>query len=140
WIELEFERHGVVVSWDRDFPAWAPALAHCADQVAAAERGPRVAQAIGEALNPMIEVVWHHLAKDDQRLFLDRFYSRFMSHWVPIPLVTGRRLLALLREGKLTVERGLPERIAGFDVVIDATGAPRHIADCESPLLESLAV
>ncbi|MGH7295000.1 MAG: FAD/NAD(P)-binding protein [Polyangiaceae bacterium] len=154
WLALELERHGVSVSWDRDFPAWVDPLDHYASQVAAAERGPRAWQAIGEALNPMMEVVWHHLGEDDRRLFLDRFYSRFMSYWVPIPLGTARRVLTLLREGRLSVERQLtdvvldaesgeyrlrfPGRVATSDFVVDATGAPRHLQDCDSPLLQSL--
>lgn len=154
WLELELQRHGATVSWDHDFPAWVDPATHYADQIAAAERGPRVWQSVGEALNPMIEVLWHHLAAEDKALFLDRFYSRFMSHWVPIPLVTARRVLGLLRERRLRVERGLAsisfdaelcvhrldfgDRSEDFDVVIDATGAPRQLADCESPLLSAL--
>jgi uncharacterized NAD(P)/FAD-binding protein YdhS len=156
WLEAELSRHELTVSWDHDFPGWVEPLEHMAAQVAAAERGPRIWQSIGEALNPVIEVVWHHLADEDKRLFLDRFHARFMSHWVPIPLVTGRRLLALLRGDALTVERGLagvtfdeaageyrlalPGRIAAFDCVVDATGVPRHLAECDSPLLRSLLV
>ncbi len=154
WLQLELGRYDLSLAWDQDFPAWAPPLDHCGSQVAAAARGPRVWQSIGEALNPMIEVLWHHLAHDDKRLFLDRFYSRFMSHWVPIPLMTGRRVLAALRERKLTVERGLTglrfdadtkayhlhflERLVPFDFVIDATGTPRHLSECDSPLLHAL--
>ncbi|HEY1697318.1 MAG TPA: FAD/NAD(P)-binding protein [Polyangiaceae bacterium] len=154
WIERELAVRDLSVSWDRDFPAWVDPLEHYTSQVAAAERGERVWQSIGETLNPMMEVVWHHLADADKRLFLDRVYSRFMSHWVPVPLETGRRVLGLLREGKLVVERNLAgtaldadagayrlrfaERLAMFDFVVDASGAPRHLSECRSPLLEAL--
>lgn len=152
WLELELERHGVQVSWDRDFPSWVDPSSRLSAEIAAAEGGARAWQALGEALNPMIELVWHHLADEDKRLFLDRYHSRFTSHWVPIPLVTARRLLDHLRSGLLRVERGLghaTRREAGvaldlggrsetFDAVIDATGAPRHLHETESPLLSSL--
>ena len=157
WLALEIERHDLSLSWDRLFPAWLDPLDHYTSQIAAAERGARVWQSIGEALNPMIEVIWHHIADDDKRLFLDRFYSRFMSHWVPIPLTTARRVKALLAERKLAVLpdvagvtfdaesrayhlrfRDEPERPIAFDFVIDATGAPRHLHDCDSPLLRAL--
>jgi uncharacterized NAD(P)/FAD-binding protein YdhS len=68
--------------------------------------------------------------------------------------VNGRRVLGLLRDRRLSVERGLssvsfdaetreyrlalPDGSAHFDVVIDATGAARHVHECDSPLLESL--
>jgi uncharacterized NAD(P)/FAD-binding protein YdhS len=154
WIDRELADHGEAALWDRDFPPWLDPEPHVAAQVAAAERGPRLTQSLGEALNPMIEVLWRHLAEDDRRVFLERHYSRFMSHWVPIPLVTGRRVLALLREGRLAVERGLAGvaydaqsgeyrldlagRVAAFDAVVDATGTPRGLADLESPLVASL--
>jgi uncharacterized NAD(P)/FAD-binding protein YdhS len=154
WLERELAQHDLSVSWDRDFPARVDPLEHYVSQVAAAERGERVWQSIGEALNPVMDVVWHHLADDERRLFLDRFYSRFMSHWVPVPLATGRRVLGLLREGKLSVEPDLAGaafaaekgaydlrfagHLASFDFVVDATGAPRLLSDCESPLLRSL--
>jgi len=101
----------------------------------------------------MIEVVWHHLADDDKRLFLDRFYSRFMSHWVPIPLVNARPILGHLRAQRLTVEKDLDDvsrdgdgfrlgfadgRAMHFDFVVDATGTPRHLAECDSPLVSAL--
>jgi uncharacterized NAD(P)/FAD-binding protein YdhS len=155
WLEMELERHDRSVSWDRDFPAWADPIEHLASQIAAAERGARAWQSIGEALNPMIEVVWRHLADDDRHLFLDRFYGRFMSWWVPIPLVNARQMLALLQERKVSVERGVEGvtydasaglhrvQLAGgrnleLDVVVDATGIPRHVRDCGSVLLRSL--
>ncbi len=155
WLALELEAHDLSVSWDRDFPASAAPLEHLSAQIVAAENDARMWQSIGEALNPMVELLWHHLADDDKRLFLDHHRSRFMSHWVPIPLVTARRVLTLLRDGKLTVERSLEgvaldseagryslrfaDRTAGFDFVVDATGAPRHLSESESPLLDSLA-
>jgi len=158
WLELELEAHGQSVSWDRDFPAWVDPKEHLSREVAAAEGGARLWQSIGEALNPMMDVLWHHLASEDRRIFLDRFRSRFMSHWVPIPLVTARRVLALLRDGRLGVERGLSDvtreatrdeaagacslrlgaRSAEVDVVIDATGTARHLSEIDSPLLEAL--
>jgi uncharacterized NAD(P)/FAD-binding protein YdhS len=157
WVERELAAHGPAPSWDRDFPAWVDPLEHARAQVSAAERGPRPWQSVGEALNPMIEVLWHHLADEDRRLFVDRFVSRFMSHWVPIPLVTGRRLLSLLEDRKLTVEGGLAGvtfdaargeyrlelrghtgGAPGFDALIDATGVPRYLAECDSPLLRAL--
>ncbi|HEY6460551.1 MAG TPA: FAD/NAD(P)-binding protein, partial [Polyangiaceae bacterium] len=154
WLARELARHDLSVDWDRDFPACGDPLDRLSTQVAAAERGARTWQAIGEALNPMIEVLWHHLAAEDRRLFVERFHSRFMSHWVPIPLVTGRRVLGLLREGRLTVARGfagvtydettreyracLPDGIASFDAIVDATGVPRHLSDCDSALVHSL--
>lgn len=153
WLEMEMRRHGVAVSWDDDFPSWVPPVEHYESQVAAAKRGARAWQSVGEALNPMIEVLWHHLAADDKRLFFERFYSRFMSHWVPIPLVNGERILTHLRAGRLTVARGLA-RVApdanGFrvdfsdgstaacDYVVNATGTPRHLSEQRSPLLDSL--
>ena len=156
WLELEMKRHDASVSWHDDFPAWAPPLEHLESQVAAAERGARTWQSLGEALNPMIEVLWHHLAADDKRLFLEGFYSRFMSHWVPIPLVNGRKLLSLLRERRLTVERNLAnvtldpsgdrfrlhfsdETTKTCDYFVNATGVPRHLSECCSPLVASLA-
>jgi uncharacterized NAD(P)/FAD-binding protein YdhS len=152
WLGLEFASYALSVAWDRDFPVWIDALEHYTLQIADAERGSRVWQSIGEALNPMIEVLWHHLAEEDRGLFLSRVYSRFMSYWVPIPLVTARRILTLLRDRKLTVERGLagvtseggayrvrlPAREATFDFVVDATGTPRHVSECHSPLLRAL--
>ena len=152
WLELELEQHGVSIEWQREFPAWTDPIEHLGGQIAAAEATSRVWQSVGEALNPMIEVLWHHLSDDDRRLFLDRFVSRFMSHWVPIPLVTARRLFSLVSSGKVKVARGLKdvtpardahvvglgEHSAPFDFVVDATGAPRHLREADSPLLESL--
>jgi uncharacterized NAD(P)/FAD-binding protein YdhS len=155
WLELELEGHDLSMSWDRDFPAWASAVEHYTSQLAAAEKGPRVWQAIGEALNPLIEVIWNHLAEDDKRVFMGRFYNRFMSHWVPIPIVNGKRVLALLKQRRLAVQRNLTgvtfeEKTTDFrlhfsgsesvacDYIVNATGAPRQLSDCNSPLLESL--
>jgi uncharacterized NAD(P)/FAD-binding protein YdhS len=152
WLTMELARLGASVSWDRDFPAWAPPIERLSAEIAAAAGGVRAWQAVGEALNPMIEVVWHHLADDDRRLFLGRYRSRFMSHWVPIPIGTARRILDLLRARRLTAERGLGDverrgdgfalrigdRSEAFDAVIDATGAPRYLHETESPLLDDL--
>jgi uncharacterized NAD(P)/FAD-binding protein YdhS len=154
WIEQELAAHGGSVDWDRDFPARVDPRSHLAAELAAAECGPRLWQSVGEALNPMVEVLWHHLADDDRRLFLDHHRSRFMAHWVPIPLVTARRLLGLLRERSLEVEGALGkvardpqhgtfvlslgDRRREVDVVVNATGTPRHLTEMESPLLQSL--
>jgi uncharacterized NAD(P)/FAD-binding protein YdhS len=81
-----------------------------------------------------------------------RYKSRFMSYWVPIPLVTARRVLSALTSGKVHAKRGLREiskEGEGFrlltvegttlaDFVINATGAPRSLAESESPLLDAL--
>jgi uncharacterized NAD(P)/FAD-binding protein YdhS len=152
WLEQEVEHHGLEVSWDRDFPAWADAKDHLASEVGAASSGARLWQSIGEALNPMMDVLWHHLDDGDRRLFLDRYRSRFMAHWVPMPLVTARRVLGLLRDGKLEVARGLgqvtrngegfclafEDRSVEVDCVINATGTPRYLHESDSPLLEAL--
>jgi uncharacterized NAD(P)/FAD-binding protein YdhS len=152
WLELELEPQGLQVSWDRHFPARVDPKAYLSAEVAAAEGGPRLWQSVGEALNPMMDVVWHHLDSEDRRIFLDRYRSRFMSHWVPIPLVTARRVLGLLHDGKLRVERALSgvdaregtyvlhleDRRAEVDVVIDATGTGRNLSEIDSPLLAAL--
>jgi len=149
WLEQEL---GAPVSWDRDFPAWAPPGEHVASEIAAAEQGARAWQSVGEALNPVMDLIWHHLADDDRALFLERYRSRFMSHWVPIPLVTARRLLSHLHRKNLSVARGLVrvtreregfrfllgDQAADVDFVIHATGAPRDLRETDSPLLESL--
>ena len=126
WLEMEMQRHDVSVSWHNDFPSWAPPTEYVASQVAAAQNGARIWQSIGEALNPMLEVLWHHLAADDKRLFVDRFYSRFMSHWVPIPLTNAQKMLTLLEERRLTVERNLT-RVA-FDANANVFGCRSRLA------------
>jgi hypothetical protein len=128
WLELEPEAHGVDVSWERDFPATADAEARLAGEVVAAEAGPRAWQSVGEALNPMMEVVWHHLADDERRLFFERYRSRFMSHWVPIPLVTAHEVLRLLRGRKARAIRGGANRSRG-----DAGGPPPRESRSRSP-------
>jgi uncharacterized NAD(P)/FAD-binding protein YdhS len=152
WLELELADRGESISWERDFPAWRDAKTHLRDQIEAAETRTRLWQCVGEALNPIIDVLWHHLAEEDRSLFLDHFSSRFMSHWVPIPLVTAQRVRALVDADMLHVERGFSsakrdgdsfsllagDRRAQFDFVINATGAPRHVHETESPLLHVL--
>ncbi len=155
WLRMEIERHDLSLSWDRDFPSWVDPIEHYTSQLAAARGGARVWQSIGEALNPIVEVIWHHLAAADKRLFVDQFYSRFMSHWVPIPIVNGERILSLLQARQLTVDANLARvtfddearcfrlyssdsRTTTFDYVVNATGTQRHLSDCDSPLVHSL--
>jgi uncharacterized NAD(P)/FAD-binding protein YdhS len=152
WLQLELEQHGASLSWERDFPAWVEPEEHLTAQIAAAESTTRLWQSVGEALNPMIEVLWHHLAAEDRQLFFDRFVSRFMSYWVPIPLVTARRVLGLISAGRLEVARDLQgvaraaegyalrlgDRVADFEFVINATGTPRHLSESDSPLVDAL--
>jgi uncharacterized NAD(P)/FAD-binding protein YdhS len=153
WIskELEDENPDSLWSWEEK----KNPVNFLRRDLEAAGRSSRTWQSLGVALNEVIELLWHSLSEPDQRAFQKYYQSIWMSYRVPIPEESGRRLLALLERGKVQIFGGLSEirldpESGGFEailgtfgslrseVVINATGSPTNLEECDSVLIDNL--
>jgi uncharacterized NAD(P)/FAD-binding protein YdhS len=117
--------------------------------------GVRSWQSVGVALNEVIELLWSVLDEADQKEFKAHYYSIWMSYRVPIPEQSGKRLLQLMESGRVQVLAGLSDvkwdpLAESFEIdlgrtgtlrcgsVINATGSPTSLGDCDSRLMDSL--
>ncbi len=154
-LAQEVGENGSTVNWNALLQHKADPIAFLRSELEESGRGPRKWQNVGVALNEVIELLWTNLAPEDQKLFLDEFYSLVMSYRVPIPRENGQRLLKLLESGQVSVSAGLDRvehdprtrqfvlhRTTGepvrCDVLINATGSVHRLADCASDLVADL--
>lgn len=146
----------------------ADALTYLDKEINESATRPRQWQAFGNALNPVIEKLWHLLSADDRRTFEKTLRPLWMARRVTFPIENARTLQALLRTRQLSVTGGFagvtpddaksgfriqlqptlsagmpgleppPASLIQADVVINATSFSSDAARSDIPLLRRL--
>lgn len=78
-----------------------------------ATQAPRLWQSIAYSLNSVIDLIWHHLRKEDKKRFYCEYRDLFISYRVSFPLENARRLQKLMETGQLDIHCGIQN--VGYD-------------------------
>ncbi|MFS8151256.1 FAD/NAD(P)-binding protein [Vreelandella titanicae] len=82
-------------------------------EISKATQVPRLWQSIAYSLNSVIDMIWHHLRKEDKRKFYCEYRDLFLAYRVSFPLENARRLQKLMETGQLNIHSGI-QRV-GYD-------------------------
>ena len=94
-----------IVKTDKDITP----VAWLTREIKAAEAGPRPWQQVLFSLYPIIPSIWDLMNIADQRLFLEKYYSTYMSYLAVLPLDNAHKIKSYLESGQLKIQGGLSD-------------------------------
>lgn len=115
WNEMS-EAESKPLNWDTIFKSWEDIspLDWINREITEAEKRPRPWQQVLFAIYPILSNIWTYLSLKDQKIFLDKYYSTFLTYLAAFPLENAHKIKSYLQSGQLQVHGGLKD-IKGQD-------------------------
>ena len=132
-------------------------LAYYEHEVRAVEKKRhRPYQAALHSVDDIISLIWKLTSAHEKQIFLKKYLSLWMSLWVSIPLVNGRKILSYLKSHEVRIHGQLKEHrfnietskfelvdrsqsiLAEVDYLINATGSPSDVMQADDILMSNL--